>query len=774
MANNLLIVESPAKAKTIEKILGKDYVVMSCFGHIRDLEKKEFGIDINNNYTPTYIISEDKKKVVADLKKAAKGSEVWLATDEDREGEAISWHLCEVLKLDSDKTKRIVFNEITEKAIKSAVANPRKLNLDLVNAQQARRILDRLVGFELSPLLWKKLNRRTLSAGRVQSVAVRLIVDREREITEFDSKGYYKIVAQFLIEGEKKPLQAELNKKFDSETDAKEFLKNCVNANFSIDDIQVKPLKKNPAPPFTTSTLQQEASRKLGFSVSRTMSVAQRLYENGKITYMRTDSVNLSDQARIDAANYIKQTFGNEYAFERKYKTKSAGAQEAHEAIRPTYMNEDSVGGTREEQRLYELIWKRTVASQMSSADIEKTSIIIDISTRSERFSASGEVLKFPGFLKVYIESTDDDDDIDDSNEESLLPPVKIGQQLKYKEIKATQRFTRPPARFTEASLVKELEEKQIGRPSTYAPTISTILKREYVVKEDREGKERIFHQHVLENGNITSASLTEIVGTEKSKLFPTDIGILVNDFLMEHFPQIMNYDFTANIEEKFDKIAEGNEEWVKTIDNFYKPFHTNVEDTSENAERVTGERELGTDPTTGKRVIARLGKYGPMIQIGETDKDNDNAAKPIYAKLLPGQSIETITLKDAMTLFELPKTVGYFEDKEIKANIGRFGPYVQHDKLFVSLKNIDPKKITEEEAIELIIAKREQEKNKFIQVFEKEGIEVLNGRFGPYIKQGKNNFKIPKSSDPKLLTLEDCLEIINNSKQPAVKKKKK
>lgn len=774
MANNLLIVESPAKAKTIEKILGKDYVVMSCFGHIRDLEKKEFGIDIQNNYTPTYIISDDKKKVVADLKKAAKGSEVWLATDEDREGEAISWHLCEVLKLDFDKTKRIVFNEITEKAIKSAVANPRKLNLDLVNAQQARRILDRLVGFELSPLLWKKLNRRTLSAGRVQSVAVRLIVDREREITDFDSKGYYKIVAQFLIEGEKKPLQAELNKKFDSETDAKEFLKNCVNANFSIGDIQVKPLKKNPAPPFTTSTLQQEASRKLGFSVSRTMSVAQRLYENGKITYMRTDSVNLSDQARIDAANYIKQTFGNEYAFERKYKTKSAGAQEAHEAIRPTYMNEDSVGGTREEQRLYELIWKRTVASQMSSADIEKTSIIIDVSTRSERFSASGEVLKFPGFLKVYIESTDDDDDQDDSNEESLLPPVKIGQQLKYKEIKATQRFTRPPARFTEASLVKELEEKQIGRPSTYAPTISTILKREYVVKEDREGKERIFQQHVLENGNITSASLTETVGTEKAKLFPTDIGILVNDFLMEHFPQIMNYDFTANIEEKFDKIAEGNEEWVKTIDNFYKPFHSNVEDTSENAERVTGERELGTDPATGKRVIARLGKYGPMIQIGETDKENENAAKPIYAKLLSGQSIETITLKDALTLFELPKTVGYFEDKEIKANIGRFGPYIQHDKLFVSLKKIDPKKITEEEAIELIIEKREQEKNKFIQVFEKEGIEILNGRFGPYIKHNKNNYKIPKASDPKLLTLEECLEIINNSKQPAVKKKKK
>lgn len=774
MANNLLIVESPAKAKTIEKILGKDYVVMSCFGHIRDLEKKEFGIDIQNNYTPTYIISDDKKKVVADLKKAAKGSEVWLATDEDREGEAISWHLCEVLKLDYDKTKRIVFNEITEKAIKSAVASPRKLNLNLVNAQQARRILDRLVGFELSPLLWKKLNRRTLSAGRVQSVAVRLIVDREREITDFDSKGYYKIVAQFLIEGEKKPLQAELNKKFDSEIDAKEFLKNCVNANFSIGDIQVKPLKKNPAPPFTTSTLQQEASRKLGFSVSRTMSVAQRLYENGKITYMRTDSVNLSDQARVDAANYIKQTFGNEYAYERKYKTKSAGAQEAHEAIRPTHLNEDSVGGTREEQRLYELIWKRTIASQMSSADIEKTSILIDVSTRSERFSASGEVLKFPGFLKVYIESTDDDDDQEDSNEESLLPPVKVGQQLNYKEIKATQRFTRPPARFTEASLVKELEEKQIGRPSTYAPTISTILKREYVVKEDRDGKERIFQQHTLENGNITSASLTEKVGTEKAKLFPTDIGILVNDFLMEHFPQIMNYDFTANIEEKFDKIAEGNEEWVKTIDNFYKPFHSNVEDTSENAERVTGERELGIDPTTGKRVIARLGKYGPMIQIGETDKDNENAEKPIYAKLLPGQSIETISLEDALTLFELPKTVGYFENKEIKANIGRFGPYVQHDKLFVSLKNIDPKKITEEEAIELILAKREQEKNKYIQVFEKEGIEVLNGRFGPYIKQGKNNFKIPKTSDPKLLTLEECLEIINNSKQPAVKKKKR
>lgn len=773
MANNLLIVESPAKAKTIEKILGKDYTVMSCFGHIRDLEKKEFGIDIKNNYKPQYIIPDDKKKVVTELKKAAKDAEVWLATDEDREGEAISWHLCEVLKLNPSTTKRIVFNEITEKAIKSAVSSPRKLNLDLVNAQQARRILDRLVGFELSPLLWKKLNRRTLSAGRVQSVAVRLVVDREREISEFDSKSFYKVVASFRIEGEKKPLQAELNKKFDTEEEASSFVKNCIPATFAIEDIQVKPLKKNPAAPFTTSTLQQEASRKLGFSVSRTMSVAQKLYESGKITYMRTDSVNLSDQARADASKHIRQVYGPEYAFERVYKTKNSSAQEAHEAIRPTYMNEETVSGTREEQKLYELIWKRTIASQMSSADIEKTQITIDVSNRSEKFSATGEVLKFPGFLKVYIESTDDDDS-EDEEQESLLPPVKIGQLLKYIEINATQRFTRPPARYTEASLVKELEEKQIGRPSTYAPTISTILKREYVVKEDREGKERKYHRISLVNGNISTENLTEITGTEKAKLFPTDIGILVNDFLMEYFPQIMNYDFTAKIEEKFDKIAEGDEEWVHTIDNFYKPFHSNVENTSQNAERVTGERILGTDPVSGKKVIARLGKYGPMIQLGETPGENEEGVKPVFAKLQHGQSIETITLKEALELFELPRLVGYFEGKEIKSNIGKFGPYVQHDKLFVSLKANDPRKITEDEAIELILAKREQEINKYIKVFKEHDIEILNGRFGPYIKQGKNNFKIPKNTDPAKLTMEQCLEIINNSKQPTTKKKKK
>lgn len=774
MSNNLLIVESPAKAKTIEKILGKDYVVLSCFGHIRDLEKKEFGIDIKNNYAPQYMIPDDKKKVVADLKKAAKTAEVWLATDEDREGEAISWHLCEVLKLDPNTTKRIVFNEITEKAIKKAVSNPRKLNIDLVNAQQARRILDRLVGFELSPLLWKKLNRRTLSAGRVQSVAVRLIVDREREINDFETKGYYKVVAQFMIEGEKKPLKAELNKKFDTEESAKEFLKNNINANHSIEDIQIKPLKKNPSAPFTTSTLQQEASRKLGFSVSRTMSVAQKLYENGKITYMRTDSLNLSEQARTDTASYVKQTFGNEYAFERVFKNKNSSAQEAHEAIRPTNVKEEVVSGPRDEQKLYELIWKRTVASQMSSADIEKTSIIIDISNRSEKFAATGEVLKFAGFLKVYIESTDNEDKIEDEEAESLLPPVVIGQKMTYHDIVATQKFTRPSARFTEASLVKELEEKQIGRPSTYAPTISTILKREYVVKENRDGKERIYQQLKLEKGNVTSTSLMENIGTEKNKLFPTDIGMLVNDFLMEHFPKIMNYDFTANIEQRFDKIADGEEEWVKTIDDFYKPFHLNIEDTTENAERVTGERELGFEPNTGRRVIARLGKYGPMIQIGETDKENEDAPKPVYAKLMSDQSIETITLTEAMALFELPRVVGYFEDKEIKANIGRFGPYIQHDKLFVSLKDVDPKKIEQAEAIELILAKREAEKNKYIKVFENEGIEILNGRFGPYLKQNKNNYKIPKKTDPALLTLEECLEIISTSKLPAAKKKKK
>lgn len=767
MANNLLIVESPAKAKTIEKILGSDFSVKSCYGHIRDLPRNKIGLDIQNNYQPSYEVPEDKKALVSELKKLAKKSEVWLATDEDREGEAISWHLCEVLGLDPANTKRIVFNEITEPAIKRAVSKPRILDLNLVNAQQARRVLDRIVGFELSPVLWKKLSNRTLSAGRVQSVAVRLVVERERDIDAFKSEATFRVVAVFQADG--KNFKAELNHRFKTEAEAEAFLKDCPAATFSITDIQVKPAFKSPAAPFTTSTLQQEASRKLGFSVSKTMSVAQKLYESGKITYMRTDSTSLSETAMGAAAAYIKQTFGQDYSNPVQYQTKSSSAQEAHEAIRPTYLDNESVDGARDEQRLYDLIWKRTIASQMSKARLEKTNVKIDISNRSEHFAAEGEVIKFPGFLKVYLESTDDEEE--DAETAGMLPPLSVGQELVYKSLEARQRYANPPARFTEASLVKRLEELGIGRPSTYAPTISTIQQRGYVKKETKEGQPRdiIVLQLKSKQSEPVRNIVQESTGSLKGKLLPTDIGILVNDYLTEHFSRVMDFSFTANIEKEFDRIAEEGVDWVKVMDDFYQPFHENVEHSIAHTEKVTGERVLGDDPVSGKPVIARIGRFGPMIQIGRVEDDE----KPRFASLMEGQSIHSITFDEAMDLFKLPRVVGEFEGLPIKANTGRFGPYIQHGKLFVSLKEDTPFSVDEARAIELIGIKREQEANKFISSFG--DIEVLNGRFGPYIKQGKNNYKIPKGTDPKTLTEEACKAIIlaTPDKKPARKAKK-
>ena len=758
MSSNLVIVESPAKAKTIEKILGEGFTVKSCFGHVRDLSKKNNGVDIENNFQPSYEVPDDKKAIVKELKSLSKKSEVWLATDEDREGEAISWHLCEVLELDPKNTKRIVFHEITAPAIKNAVANPRTLNIDLVNAQQARRVLDRLVGFELSPVLWRKLSSRNLSAGRVQSVAVRLVVEREKAIRAFEYESKFRISAIFTKGNEK--FKAVLNKRFEKEADALSFLEACKTADFEVSKVEVKPVKKSPAAPFTTSTLQQEASRKMSFSVTKTMSVAQKLYESGKITYMRTDSVNLSDTAKDGAAKYIKSQFGNEYSNPRDYSTKDSSAQEAHEAIRPTNMDKSSIGGSSDQERLYELIWKRTIASQMSQALLERTKVKIDVSNREELFEADGEVLKFPGFLKVYMESTDDEEN-EDEDTEGLLPAMEVGDALKGNNIQAVERFNRPPARYTEASLVKQLEELQIGRPSTYAPTIGTIQKRGYVNKTFRDGEERNFRQLDLVNGEVVAKTLTETFGAEKAKLFPTDTGMLVTDFLVEHFSRVLDYGFTAKIEKEFDDIAQGDIEWQSMLESFYKPFHTEIEDTIENAERVTGERVLGTDPKSGRQVSARLGRYGAMVQIGTAEEEE----KPRFAKLQEDQSIDTITYEEAMKLFDLPRVVGTFEDKEIKANIGRFGPYVMHDGKFASLKKEqDPYAITEEDAIVLIKEKREKDANKYIKVFEEEKIEVLNGRWGPYIKKERKNFKIPKDVEAKDLTLEDCLKIIKEA----------
>ena len=770
MSNNLVIVESPAKAKTIEGFLGDGFTVKSSYGHVRDLAKKGFGVDIENNFTPNYEISPDKVKVIAELKKLAKGANtVWLATDEDREGEAISWHLFESLNLDNKKTKRIVFHEITKSAIKNAIANPRTIDKHLVDAQQARRVLDRLVGFELSPVLWKKV-RPSLSAGRVQSVAVRLIVERERDIMNFKSTSSYKVVANF-VSGNS-IVKAELSNKFKTFDEARTFLKKCANADFTIESVETKPSKKSPSAPFTTSTLQQEASRKLGFSVAQTMVIAQRLYESGNITYMRTDSVNLSDTAINQAKEAITGNYGAKYLNVRQYKTKSKSAQEAHEAIRPTYIDKSTIAGDSADKRLYELIWKRTIASQMSDAELEKTTATITISGTTEKFVAQGEVLKFDGFLKVYMESTDDEDE---ENQEGMLPPIKVGEKLKANEITATERFTHHPARYTEASLVKKLEELGIGRPSTYAPTISTIQKREYVVKEDREGTQRNYNVATLKAGKINEEVKTEGTGAEKAKLFPTDIGMVVTDFLLAQFPQIMDFNFTAKVEEEFDEIAEGKIGWTKMLKAFYTPFHKNVVETSENSERASGERLLGIDPVSGKNLYVRIGRFGPMAQLGEGNDENN---KPKFASLRKDQRIDTITFEQALDLFKLPRTVGEFEGKEMVVAVGRFGPYVRHNSVFVSLKKEDdPMTITAERAIELIQAKRQAEIDKYIKSFpENPSVQILNGRWGPYLTIDSNNYKLPKGTDPHALTLDDCLAIAadpkNASKGNRFKKK--
>ncbi|MEW6773134.1 MAG: type I DNA topoisomerase [Bacteroidota bacterium] len=753
----LVIVESPAKAKTIQKFLGENFVVKSSFGHIRDLPKNDTGVDIQNHFEPTYVIDPDKKKVIDDLKKESKeANTVWLASDEDREGEAITWHLSEALNLPKEKRKRIVFHEITKKAIEQAIKNPRDIDFNLVNAQQARRILDRLVGYELSPILWKKI-KANLSAGRVQSVAVRLIVEREREIQNFQSKTFFKVTGIFITNGQ--TFKAELDKKFDTEKEASEFLEKCKNAEFTIESIETKPTKRTPSAPFTTSTLQQEASRKLGFSVAQTMTLAQRLYEAGYITYMRTDSVNLSDYALETAEEVINDFYGKKYHQKRQFTTKSKNAQEAHEAIRPTYINKLQIEGDKNEQKLYELIWKRTVASQMADALLEKTIAKISISNRDEKFIAQGEVIKFDGFLKLYIESTDDDAESED-NKNNILPPLSKGQKLNVKQISAIQRFTHHPPRYTEASLVKKLEELGIGRPSTYAPTISTIQKRDYVVKQDKEGTSREYVLLTLESNKINKEIKTEITGTEKSKLFPTDLGFIVTDFLIKHFPEIMDYQFTANVEEEFDEIALGKLDWRKMLQKFYQPFHKDVLKTIEESERSTGERVLGTDPKTGKKVIVRIGRFGPLVQIGEQDDEE----KPIYAKMPKNKSIQTITLEEALNLFQLPKVLGKHNGKEVIVNIGRFGPYVMYDGTFASIpKDEDPHTITLERAIELITAKQENAQSKIIQSFDEEGIQVLNGRYGPYISYNKKNYKIPKDKDPKSLTLADIITIIGD-----------
>jgi len=763
MAENLVIVESPAKAKTIEKFLGKDYLVKSSFGHIRDLAKKEYGINIKKNYEPQYVISADKKKVVSELKKLAQESpNVWLASDEDREGEAISWHLAEVLGIPADKARRIVFHEITKDAILKAIQNPRPIDQNLVNAQQARRVLDRLVGFELSPVLWKKV-KPSLSAGRVQSVAVRLLVDREREVLNFTSVPVYRVVASFEVtgaDGKITILNAELDKKFSTREETVAFLENCKSAEFVVDGIEKKPIKKSPAPPFTTSTLQQEASRKYGFSVSQTMTLAQKLYESGKITYMRTDSVNLSDLALHTTKKEILDEFGDKYLKTRQYKTKSKGAQEAHEAIRPTYMENREVPGTANEKKLYELIWKRTIASQMSEAQLEKTTVNIRISNRKESLVATGEVLLFDGFIRVYRESTDDENG---ENGTSLIPPLAQGQLLNLESIEALQRFPHAPARYTEASLVKKLEELGIGRPSTYAPTISTIQTREYVVKEDRQGTVRNLDGLKLKDGKITGFTKNEKTGFEKAKLFPTDIGMVVNDFLLEHFENIMDFNFTARVEAEFDSIAAGKMIWYEMIDKFYQPFHHQVDTTEKTSSRSSGERLLGNHPETGEPVVVKIGRYGPMAQIGVTNEE----VKPRFARLAKGQLLETITLEEALKLFALPRTIGDFEDAVLTVGVGRFGPYIRHKNAFYSLKKgvDDPMTINHERAIEIITEKRAADLARVIREFPEEPeLKVLNGRFGPYISFQKKNYKIPKSQDPAALSLEDCKTLIAKS----------
>ena len=774
MQKNLVIVESPAKAKTIEKFLGKDYKVMSSYGHIRDLKTKEFSIDIEHDYAPQYVIPADKKKLVSELKSEAKSAEqVWLASDEDREGEAISWHLYEVLGLKPENTKRIVFHEITKNAILHAIETPRDININLVNAQQARRVLDRIVGFELSPILWRKV-KPALSAGRVQSVAVRLIVEREREINEFVSEAAFRVIANFILPDGTTVLKAELNRRLKDKKEVEAFLESCKNASFTIDDITTKPVKKSPAPPFTTSTLQQEAARKLGYSVSQTMMIAQRLYESGLITYMRTDSVNLSDLALGTAKEAIFETYGEKYYKFRQYHTKSKGAQEAHEAIRPTYISNVEAGSSSQEKKLYELIRKRTIACQMADAELERTTISVGISGQTERFVAVGEVISFEGFLQVYMESNDDDTEKEQEN--GLLPPVKLHEILSLKDIVATERFTQRPPRYTEASLVRRLEELGIGRPSTYAPTIQTIQNREYVVKGDKEGVERVYTVVSLSKGKIEEAEKTETVGADRNKLMPTDIGTVVNDFLMEYFPDVLDYNFTASVEKEFDSVAEGELVWTKAIDKFYKIFHPIVEATAAvKTEHKVGERELGIDPKSGNPVFVKIGRYGPVVQIGAAHADDKEAPKPQFASLMKGQSIDTITLEEALKLFDLPRTVGEYEGKVMVAAVGRFGPFIRHDGKFVSIpKDLNPLTITAEEAIALIEGKRVKDEQRFIKKFEEDPeMEILKGRFGPYISYQKANYRIPKTvTDPTILTLEDCKKIIAEAgEKPAAKK---
>ena len=775
MQENLVIVESPAKAKKIEEFLGKDYKVMSSYGHIRDLKKRELSID-EKTMEPDYEIPEEKKKLVTELKTTAKkAKKIWLASDEDREGEAISWHLCEVLGLDEEKTSRIVFHEITKPAIMEAIEHPRHLDMNLVNAQQARRVLDRLVGFKLSPVLWRKV-KPALSAGRVQSVAVRLIVEREREIQKFKSEPYYRVVAIFALlneDGNATEVKAELDKRFKTHEEVEEFLEKCKDAKFMVESVSKKPLKRTPAPPFTTSTLQQEAARKLGFTVSQTMMIAQKLYESGRITYMRTDSVNLSTLCTNASKDEIIKVYGKEYSHPRAYHTHSKGAQEAHEAIRPTYMSETSIDGTSQEKRLYELIWKRTIASQMADAQIEKTTVTISIDDTDEKFLANGEVITFDGFIKVYRESTDDEDNSEDSTH--ILPAMQEGDELQRREITATERFSAAPLRYTEASLVKKLEDLGIGRPSTYAPTISTIQQREYVQKGDKKGEERSYTVDSLKGIKVTQKIKKEIAGNEKGKLLPTDIGIVVNDFLMENFPGIMDYNFTANVEQKFDDIAEGKTDWNKWMKNFDKEFEPEVDQVmNARSEHKAGERELGNDPKSGRPVFVKIGRFGPVVQIGTAD-DKD---KPQFAQLPADKSIETITLEEALELFKLPRELGDFEGSKVSIGTGRFGPYVLHNRKYVSIpKEEDPMTITLERAIKLINEKREAEQKRHLKTFAEDSkLELLNGRYGPYIAYDGKNYRLPKNKmdNVEALTYEECMTIIKEAPEPKATRRRK
>ena len=773
MAKNLVIVESPNKVKTIEGFLGKEYTVKASNGHVRDLNKNTLSVNIENDFEPEYEISADKKALVAELKKLAKNAEtVWLASDEDREGESISWHLYETLGLKAKNTKRIVFHEITKTAILNAIENPRSINMDLVAAQQARRVLDRLVGYELSPLLWKKV-KPSLSAGRVQSVVVRLIVEREEEIKNFVQTSAFRVTAQFSFKknGQDYNIAAELPNRFDTEAEARQFVESCVKASYQVENVEKKPASRYPAPPFTTSTLQQEAARKLGFSVANTMRIAQQLYESGKITYMRTDSVNLSSLALGMAKKEITANYGEEYVKTRQYQTKTKGAQEAHEAIRPTYLDQHTIKGTADERRLYELIWKRTIASQMADAQLERTNVSIAVSSSDKQFVATGEVLLFDGFLKVYMESVDDD-----PNEENaaILPPIEIGMPLEFGKMEAQQRYTRHPSRYTEASMVKKMEDLGIGRPSTYVPTITTIQKREYVTKGDVKGEVQSYKIITLKNDKVSEKTGKETYGTEKGRLLPTDIGILVNKFLLQYFESIIDYNFTANVEKEFDKIEEGQCEWNTMIKEFYQGFHTQIVSTTENSGKFSGEKYLGLDPATGKKVYVKVGRFGPVAQIGDTDADE----KPRFAGLKKDMSIENVTLEEVLKLFEFPRTLGEFEGKEVSVAIGRFGPYIKHNSAFFSLaKTDDPNMVDLERAIELINEKRQKDLQSIIRTFDNDpDMRVLNGRFGPYIAYKKSNYKIPKTTDPATLTYEDCLKIVQdpaNAPKKKVAKKK-